>query len=99
MSKNKVVDIGGTRYTVRGLTFEELVKLGSTNTEEKESKAIVAEVLQRCLIDPMLKFDQIKHLDDKTLVTLLTEVLDIAKIGLEGVGFVAMPPIGVHRET
>jgi hypothetical protein len=99
MSKNKVVDVGDTRYTVRGLTFEELVELGSTNIEEKESKTIVAEVLQRCLIDPMLKFDQIKHLNDKTRVTLLTEVLDIAKIGLEEVGFVAMPPIGVHRET
>jgi len=77
---------------VRGLTFEELVKLGSASTEEKESRAVVAEVLSRCLIDPRLRHEQITSLDDKTLVALVAEVLDIAKSNLEGMRFVAMPP-------
>jgi hypothetical protein len=92
MPKNKIVDVGGTRYTVRGLTFEELVKLGSASTEEKESKAVVAEVLSRCLIEPHLKNEDIRKLDEKTLVALVSEVLDLAKGSLEGMGFVAMPP-------
>ncbi len=91
-SRNKVVEIGGARYTVRGLTFDELVKLGSTGSDEKESRTVVAEVLQRCLIEPKLKFDQITRLDDNTLITLVTIVLDIARNGLEGMGFVSMPP-------
>jgi hypothetical protein len=99
MPKNKIVDVGGTRYTVRGLTFEELVKLGSANAEEKESRMVVAEVLSRCLIDPRLGHEQITSLDDKTLVALVAEVLDIAKSNLEGMRFVAMPPIGVRRAT
>jgi len=99
MPKNKIVDVGGTRYTVRGLTFEELVKLGSANAEEKESQMVVAEVLSRCLIDPRLGHEQITSLDDKTLVALVAEVLDIAKSNLEGMRFVAMPPIGVRRAT
>ena len=99
MPKNKIVDVGGTRYTVRGLTFEELVKLGSANAEEKESGMVVAEVLSRCLIDPRLGHEQITSLDDKTLVALVAEVLDIAKSNLEGMHFVAMPPIGVRRAT
>jgi hypothetical protein len=92
MPKNKVVDVGGTRYMVRGLTFEELVKLGSASTEEKESRAVVSEVLSRCLIDPRLRHEDITRLDDKTLVALVIEVLDIAKNGLEDMGFVSMPP-------
>ena len=92
MPKNKVVDVGGTRYTVRGLAFEELVKLGSANAEEKESRMVVTEVLSRCLIDPRLGHEQITSLDDKTLVALVAEVLDIAKSNLEGMRFVAMPP-------
>ena len=71
MSRNKVVEVGGKRYTVRGITFEEFVKLGSMGSESKESKAVVAEVLQRCLIEPKLKSEQITGLDDKTLVTLV----------------------------
>ena len=92
MPRNKVVDVGGIRYTVRGLTFEELVKLGSASTEEKESKAVVAEVLSRCLIEPRLRREQITGLDDGTLVALVAEVLDIARSNMEGMGFVAMPP-------
>ena len=91
MSRNKVVDVGGTRYTVRGLTFEEFVMLGSIGSESKDNKEIVAEVLQRCLIEPKLKSEQITGLDDKTLVTLVTIALDIAKSGLEGIGVVSMP--------
>jgi hypothetical protein len=91
MPKNKVVDIGDTRYKVRGLTFEELVKLGSSNAEEKESKAIVAEVLSCCLIEPKLKHEQITRLDEKTLITLVSEVLDIAKDRMMEMGFVPMP--------
>jgi hypothetical protein len=78
MPKNKIVNIGGTKYMVRELTFEELVKLGSENAEVKESKTVVAEVLSRCLIEPKLKHEQITHLPDKALVTLVSEVLDIA---------------------
>lgn len=92
MPKNKIIDVGGTRYTVRGLTFEELVKLGSSGAEEKESKAVVAEVLSRCLIEPRLERDEITRLDEKTLVALVTEVLDIAKSGMMDMGFVPMPP-------
>ena len=99
MPKNKIVDVGGTRYTVRGLTFEELVKLGSANAEEKESRMVIAEVLSRCLIDPRLGHEQITSLDDKTLIALVAEVLDIAKSNLEGMRFVAMPTIGVRRAT
>ena len=91
-SRNKVVEIGGERYTVRGLTFDELVKLGSAGSDEKESRTIVAEVLQRCLVEPRLKLDQIANLDNSTLVALVSVVLDIAKSGLEGMGFVVMPP-------
>ncbi len=91
-SRNKVVEIGGAKYKVRGLMFDELVKLGSTGSDEKESRTVVAEVLQRCLVEPKLKFDQITHLDDNTLVTLVTIVLDIARNGLEGMGFVSVPP-------
>jgi hypothetical protein len=90
MSKNKVVEVGGTRYTIRGLTFEEFVTLGSMGSESKDSKEIVAEVLQRCLIEPKLKSEQITGLDDKTLFTLVTIALDIAKSGLEGIGIVSM---------
>jgi hypothetical protein len=90
MPKNKIVNVGGTRYTMRGLTFEELVKLGSGNAEEKEIKTVVAEVLSHCLIEPKLKHEQITRLDDKTLITLVSEVLDIAKSGIE-LGFVPMP--------
>ena len=91
MPKNKIVDVGGTRYRVRGLTFEELVRLGSAGAEEKGSKAVVAEVLSRCLLEPRLESEQIIRLPDKTLVVLVTEVLDIAKSSLEGMGFVSMP--------
>jgi hypothetical protein len=90
MPRNKVVDVGGTKYTVRGLTFEELVKLGSANAEEKESKVVVAEVLSRCLIEPKLKNEQITRLDDKTLVALVSESLDINS-GMMEMGFVPMP--------
>ena len=70
--------MSGTRYTVRGLTFEELVKLGSSNAECRESRDVVAEVLSECLVDPKLRRDQITVFDDNTLVALVTEVLDIA---------------------
>ena len=92
MPRNKVVDVGGTRYTVRGLTFEELVVLGSADAESKESREVVAEVLSQCLIDPKLRPDEIAALDDKTLVSLVMEVLDIAKGSLSEMGFVPMPP-------
>jgi hypothetical protein len=91
MSRNKVVEVGGKRYTVRGITFEEFVKLGSMGSESKDSKEIVAEVIQRCLIEPKLKSEQITGLDDKTLFTLVTIALDIAKSGREGIGVVSMP--------
>ncbi len=91
MSRNKVVEVGGKRYTVRGITFEEFVKLGSMGSESKDSKEIVAEVIQRCLIEPKLKSEQITGLDNKTLVILVTIALDIAKSGLEGIGVVSMP--------
>ena len=91
MSRNKVVEVGGKRYKVRGITFEEFVKLGSMGSESKDSKEIVAEVIQRCLIEPKLKSEQITGLDDKTLFTLVTIALDIAKSGLEGIGVVSMP--------
>ncbi len=93
-SRNKVVKIGEARYKVRDLTFDELVKLGSTGSDEKDSRTVVAEVLQKCLIEPKLKFDQITHLDDITLMTLVTVVLDIARSGLEGMVFITMPPTG-----
>ncbi len=92
MPKNKIVDVGGVRYTVRGLTFEELVKLGSAGTEEKGSKVVVAEVLSRCLIKPRLGREQIARLDDGTLVALVTGVLDIARSGMMDMGFAPMPP-------
>jgi hypothetical protein len=47
MPRNKVVDVGSSRFTVRGLTFEELVELGSTNIEGRESKDVVVEVLSQ----------------------------------------------------
>ena len=82
----------GTKYTVRGLTFEELVMLGSADAESKESKEIVAEVLSQCLIEPKLRRDQIAALDDKILASLVMEVLDIAKSSLSEMGFVPVPP-------
>ncbi len=90
MPRNKIVDVGGSRFTVRGLTFEELVKLGSANAEGRESKEVVTEVLSQCLVDPKLKRDQITTLDDKTLVALVSEVLDIARGNMEEMGFVSM---------
>jgi hypothetical protein len=92
MPRNKMIDVRGARFTVRGLTFEELVKLGSANAEARESKDVVAEVLSQCLVEPKLKQDQITALDDKTLVALLGEVLNIARGNMEGMGFVSMPP-------
>jgi hypothetical protein len=91
MPRYKVVDVCDARYMVRGLTFEELVELGSANADSRESKDVVAEVLSQCLVDPQLKRAQITALDDKTLVALVTEVLDIAKGNLEDMGFVAIP--------
>lgn len=91
MSRNKVVEVGGKRYTVRGITFEEFVKLGSIGSESKDSKAVVVEVLQNCLIEPKLKSKQITGLDNKTLVTLVAIALDFAKSGLEGIRVVSMP--------
>ncbi len=91
MPRNKIVKVGGSRFTVRGLTFEELVKLGSVNAESRESKDIVAEVLSQCILKPKLKRDQITALDDKTLVSLISEVLTIARGNLENIGFIAMP--------
>lgn len=76
---------------MRGLTFEELVRLGSASAEEKASKAVVAEVLSRCLIAPRLEREQITRLDDRTLVALVAEALDIARGNLENTGLVAMP--------
>ncbi len=93
-SRNKVVKIGRARYTVRDLTFDELVKLSSTGSDEKDSRTVVAEVLQRCLVEPKLKFDQITHLDNNTLLMLVTVVLDTARSGLEGMRFTTMPPTG-----
>ena len=90
MTRNKIVNGGGSRFTVRGLTFEELVKLGSANAESRESKEVVTEVLSQCLVDPKLKRDQITTLDDKTLVALVSEVLDIARGNMEKMGFVSM---------
>jgi hypothetical protein len=92
MSRIKVVEVGGEKYIVKGLTFEELVKLGSIGSESKESKTVISEVLQRCIIEPKLKFEQIAGLDDKILMTLVTVVLNIAGSGLEGIRFVSMPP-------
>jgi hypothetical protein len=92
MARNKIVEIGGEKYIVRGITFEEFVRLGSSASEGKEGKAVIAELLQRCLVEPKLKFNQITMLDDKTLVTLVTIVLDTAKSRLDGIGFVSMPP-------
>jgi hypothetical protein len=91
MPRNKIVDLGGARFTVRGLTFEELVKLGSANAEARESKEVVAEVLSQCLVEPKLKQDQITTLDEKTLIGLISEVLDIARGNMEDMGFVPMP--------
>jgi hypothetical protein len=99
MPKKKSVDVRGTRYTVRGLTFEELVKLGSTGAKEKESKAVVAEVLSRCLIEPKLGHDQIANLSNKRLVALVSEVLDITKSGMTDRGLVPMPLTRAHPET
>ena len=79
MRRNKVVEMGDFRFKLRGLTFEELVKLGSANNEAWESKDVVAEVLSQCIMEPMLKIDQIVALEDKTLVTLMYEVLDIPR--------------------
>lgn len=98
MSRNKVVEVGGARYRVRGLTFEELVRLGSASSESKESKMVVAEVLQRCLIEPKLRIEQISGLDDKTLATLVTVVLDTARSGLEGMCF-SVPRTVAPREA
>jgi len=92
MSKKKTVEISGARYVVRGLTFDELVKLGSADVDGKESRTVVAEVLGRCLVEPKLRNEDIVRLDDKTLVTLVAEVLDIAKSGMMEMGFVPMPP-------
>jgi hypothetical protein len=92
MPRNKVVDVGSSRFTVRGLTFEELVELGSTNVEGRESKDVVVEVLSQCLVDPKLQRDQITALDDKTLVALVSEVLVIAGSNVEKIGFVSKPP-------
>jgi hypothetical protein len=66
----KIVEVGGERYTVRRLTFEELVKLGSASSEDKEDRMVVAEVLHVCLLEPRLRLDQIAGLDDRSLVTL-----------------------------
>ncbi len=99
MTRNKVVEVGGETYRVRGITFEELVRLGSAGSEGKEGKAVVAEVLQRCLVEPRLRFDQITRLDDRTLVTLVTVVLDTAKSSLGSMGFASVPPDrGPHGE-
>ncbi len=92
MPRNKVVDVGGTRYTVRGLTFEELVILGSTDAESRESREVVAEVLSQCLIEPKLKLEEIAALEDKVLASLVMEVLDIARGNLSEMGLVPMPP-------
>lgn len=92
MPRNKVVEVEGTKYTVRGLSFEELVMLGSADAESRESREIVAEVLSQCLIEPKLGRDEIAALDDKVLASLVMEVLDIAKGSLSEMGFASVPP-------
>jgi hypothetical protein len=92
MSKKKTVEVRGVRYVVRGLTFDELVKLGLADVDGKASRTVVAEVLGRCLVEPKMKNEDIMRLDDMTLVTLVAEVLDIAKSGVMEMGFVPMPP-------
>jgi HEAT repeat protein len=72
MPRNKIIDVGSSRFTVRGLAFEELVNLGSANAEGRESKDVVTEVLSQCLVDPKLKRDQITALDYKTLAALVS---------------------------
>jgi hypothetical protein len=42
-------------------------------------------------VEPKLKRDQITTLDDKTLIALVSEVLDIARGNMEDIGFVPMP--------
>ena len=91
MPRSRVVEVGGSRFTVRGLTFEELVMLGSVNAENKESKEIVAEVLSQCLVRPKLERNQISELDEKTLVSLVSGALTQARGNLENMDFVTMP--------
>ena len=91
MPRNKIVDVGGSRFTVRGLTFEELVRLGSVNAESRESKDVVAEVLSQCIVNPKLGRNQITALDNKTLVSLISEALTVDKGNLEKIGFVSLP--------
>ena len=87
MPRSRVVEVEGSRFTVRGLTFEELVRLGSVDAENKESKEIVAEVLSQCLVRPRLERSQISELDEKTLVSLVNGALTQAKGNLENMGF------------
>jgi hypothetical protein len=92
MPRNKIIDVGSSRFTVRGLAFEELVNLGSANAEGRESKDVVTEVLSQCLVDPKLKRDQITALDYKTLAALVSEVLNIAWSNMEEMELVSTPP-------
>ena len=92
MPRNKIIDVGSSRFTVRGLAFEELVNLVSANAEGRESKDEVTEVLSQCLVDPKLKRDQITALDYKTLAALVSEVLNIAWSNMEEMELVSTPP-------
>ncbi|MGD0802685.1 MAG: hypothetical protein ABSA11_01260 [Candidatus Bathyarchaeia archaeon] len=87
---NKVVYTTGSRYNVRGLTFGELVKIGSANTESREIRNVMVDILSQCFVDPKLRRNQISVLDDQTLNTLVNEVLEVTRSNLDNMGFI--PP-------
>ncbi len=80
MARSKVVRAGGKRYRVRGLTFEELIMLGSMSAKRLESKQVVTEVLSECLITPKLTRNQIVSLSDSVLARLAVYVLELASV-------------------
>jgi hypothetical protein len=84
----KVVYTTGSRYTVRGLTFEELVKIDSANTESREIRDVMVDILPQCFVDPKLRRNQISVLDDQTLNTLVNEVLEVTRSNLDNMGFI-----------
>jgi len=75
----KLVNVNGVRYLVRGISFEELVKLGSNNVDSKRSREVVVELVTQCLIEPRLTWKQVKSLPNGTLSPLISILLDFNK--------------------
>ena len=91
MARNKVITANGVKFTVRDLTFEELVNLGEKDITNKDMRDVVNEVISRCLISPPPKKINVATLDQPTVIKLTTEVLRLTRGNIKKSEFI--PPM------